>query len=72
MSPGIRQPPACPQCGSRESHRITLSQPRPDLPKRERRPGGILGTLGLGVDNPDRVCRRCGHQWRSKSRISND
>lgn len=56
--------PACPRCGSRDSIRIILGQPRPDLPVRSPRP--LLRRLPtLGIDNPDRVCKRCGYQWRS-------
>lgn len=55
----------CPRCGSSDTIRIALSRPRPDLPKRDRRPRTLLERLGGGgVDNPDRACRKCGHQWR--------
>jgi len=56
----------CPRCGSRDTIRIALSRPRPDLPRREPGPGLGRPWPGGGVDNPDRVCRKCGHQWRSK------
>jgi ribosomal protein S27AE len=56
----------CPRCGSRDTVRIALGRPRPDLPRQEPRPKSIRDRLGGGgVDNPDRVCRKCGHQWRS-------
>jgi DNA-directed RNA polymerase subunit RPC12/RpoP len=56
---------ACPRCGSRDTVRIVLGRPRPDLPRRGPRSGTVLDRLGGGgVDNPDRVCRKCGHQWR--------
>jgi hypothetical protein len=59
--------PACPRCGSRDSIRIILNQPRPELPVRDRPARSLLERIGLGMDNPDRVCKRCGLQWRSRS-----
>jgi len=61
-----RPVPTCPRCGSRETIRIVLGQPRPDLPIRSQPRITIFSRLGLGVDNPDRVCKRCGLQWRTR------
>jgi ribosomal protein S27AE len=56
----------CPRCGSLDTVRIVLGQPRPDLPPRGPQKKDIPSILGGGgVDNPDRVCRKCGHQWRA-------
>lgn len=57
--------PRCPRCGSSDTIRIALGQPRPDLPRRDPDRASVLDRLGGGVDNPDRVCRKCGHQWRT-------
>ncbi len=62
---GIRPPPACPRCGSRDTIRVVLHQPRPDLPRRTGPAPPLLRRLGLSVDETDRVCKRCGYQWRS-------
>lgn len=57
----------CPQCGSRNTVRIALGRPRPDLPRGQRKPKSLLERLGGGIDNPDRVCRKCGYQWKSRT-----
>lgn len=54
---------ACPRCGSVETMPIVHGQPRPDLPK------GIDKVIPfrpprVGVDDVDRVCGKCGHQFR--------
>jgi hypothetical protein len=61
--------PACPRCASRETVRIVLGQPRPDLPIRGPVRPPLRGRPSLGMDQVDRVCKRCGHQWRSSGRI---
>jgi ribosomal protein S27AE len=62
MWPGTKKQP-CPRCGSPDTIPIVHGQPRPDLP------AGIekiqpFKPPRVGIDDVDRVCRKCGHQWR--------
>ncbi len=60
--------PVCPRCGWPDTVPIVHGQPRPDLkrlPERER-PARLRWLRGM--DNPDRVCRKCGHQWAEGAR----
>jgi hypothetical protein len=56
----------CPRCGSTETVAVSVGWPVPELGQKEGPFKGPPGSRTLGIDNPDRVCRKCGHQWLSR------
>ena len=54
---------ACPRCGWHDTVPIVHGQPRPDLARLPERSRPALLRWLRGMDNPDRVCKKCGHQW---------
>lgn len=58
----MKKKPICPRCGSIETRAIRSGWPEPELGGKMPREGPLGGQL-LGIDNPDRVCTKCGHQW---------
>ncbi len=54
----------CPRCGSVETLPIHAGWPEPELGQKGPPQGPPFRKL-LGIDNPDRVCKKCGHQWQT-------
>ncbi|MGH7554824.1 MAG: hypothetical protein ACREMQ_17630 [Longimicrobiales bacterium] len=54
----------CPRCGSVETQAIRTGWPEPELGQKQPSEGPPFKKL-LGIDNPDRVCKKCGHQWQA-------
>lgn len=57
----------CPRCGSTDTMPIRSGWPEPELGQKSPREGPIGGRI-LGIDNPNRVCKKCGHQWQTRTR----
>ncbi len=61
------RPVFCPRCGSHETQAIRTGWPEPELGQTSPRQGGVPFGRLLGIDNPDRVCRKCGQQWLTRA-----
>jgi hypothetical protein len=60
----------CPRCGSGNVRPILYGMPGPEMTEDSMAGKVALGGCVVFPEAPDRLCRNCGHDWRTEKESS--
>jgi hypothetical protein len=63
MTENTNEQPVCPQCGSEQTVPIVYGLPGDELLKEAEQGEVELGGCCMRGNDPNWVCRECGHRW---------